>query len=287
MKKIILSLEKISKKDLSLVGSKAFRLAELKKEGLNVPQGFVLTTEGFSGFLKDNNLTPLVGRLTLGREEKFLEEICRELREKILKGKIRNSIRQPIRRGLKNLAADKMAVRSSATCEDGETASFAGQFESFLSLFADQVLEGVRRCWASIFSRRVLAYALFHEIPFYKIKMACLIQEMIEGEKGGLIFTKNILDGREDAVVIEALAGSPEEIVSATSDPNRWIIAKRKGDIISKTLMSSGGVLTEAEIKKLHQAALKIERFYQKPQDIEWVIKDKKVFILQARPITG
>lgn len=287
MIKVTLPLKKISKKDFSVVGSKAFRLAELKKMRLNVPSGFVLTTGGFDGFLKDNNLDSLVARLTLGREEKFLEEICKELQEKILKGKIKSNIRQPIKKGLKKLAVDKMAVRSSATCEDGETASFAGQFESFLSLFTDQVLEAIRRCWASVFSRRVLAYTLFHEVPFYKIKMACLIQEMIEGEKGGLVFTKNILNGREDAMVIEALAGSPEEIVSATGNPNRWIMSKKKADIVSKALITSKEILTKRELKKLHQVSLKIEKFYQKPQDIEWVIKNKQVFILQTRPITG
>jgi len=285
--KIVLQLEKITKKDFSLVGSKAFRLAELKKANFTIPQAFVLTTEAFDFFLRDNNLTPLVTRLTLGREEKFLEEICKELREKIVRGKIKSNIREVIKKSLKGLTADKVAVRSSATCEDGETASFAGQFESFLPLFTDQVLEGVRKCWASIFTQRVLIYTLFHEIPFYKIKMACLIQEMIEAEKGGLAFTKNILNGQGDALVIEALAGSPEEIVSATADPNRWIISKEKANIISKNLIDERGVLTEKELKELHHVSLKIERFYQKPQDIEWIIKKGRIFILQARPITG
>lgn len=285
--KTILSLEKLSKKDFSLAGSKAFRLAELHKQGFTVPRAFVLTTEGFDCFLKDNNLSSLVARLTLGREEKFLQEICEELREKIVKGKIKSNIRKPIEKALKNLRVNKMAVRSSAICEDRETASFAGQFESFLELFRDQVLEAVRKCWASVFSQRVLTYALFHEIPFYKIKMACLIQQMVESKKGGLVFTKNILNGQEDAVVIEALAGSPEEIVSATGNPNRWVMSKDKAEIISKNLVNKKRVLSQQDLKKLHQVSLKIENFYQKPQDIEWAMKGDKLFILQTRPITG
>jgi phosphoenolpyruvate synthase/pyruvate phosphate dikinase len=285
--KLVLPLEKITKKDFSLAGSKAFRLAELKKANFNIPRAFVLTIKAFDQFLADNNLSSLVARLTLGREEKFLNEICQELREKITKGKIKSNIRQVIQNSLKELETDKMAVRSSATCEDGETASFAGQFESFLPLFTDQILEGVRKCWASVFSPRILTYALFHEIPFYKIKMACLIQEMVEPEKGGLVFTKNILNGQKNALVIEALAGSPEEIVSATGNPNRWIIDKKTAKITNQTLIDDQGVLTKDELENLRQTALKIERFYQKPQDIEWAIKDGQLFILQTRPITA
>jgi len=285
--KITLPLEQITKKNLPQVGSKAFKLAELKKTGFIVPPAFILTTQGYQEFLKDNNLTSLVAQLTLGRDRKFLEQTCQELQVRILKGKINSVIRKAIQKGLDSLTMNKIAVRSSATCEDGQIASFSGQFESFLPLYANQVLESIRKCWASVFNQGILSYILFHEIPFYKIKMACLIQKVIKAEKGGLTFTKNLLNGQNDTLVIEALAGSPEQIVSATKNPNRWVISKKDGKVINKVLTNTYGILTKEELKRVFRTSLEIEKLYQKPQDIEWIINNKQLFILQTRPITG
>lgn len=234
--------------DLKLVGGKALNLVELKKAGFAVPHALVVTTEA------DEKM------------DKVLEE------EIFLK--------------LASLKSEKFAVRSSATVEDAKEASFAGQFESFLGVGKENLIEAVKKCWQSKYKQRVTFYCAFKKIPLALVKMAVLIQEMIFAEKGGVIFTCDIFHKRKNIILIEAAKGLGEKVVSGLVNPERITMEKESQKIREKT-SPTGEVLQAEEIKQLTAIALKTEQLYHLPQDIEWAIKDNKIYILQTRPITG
>ena len=287
MTKNILWLKEINKGQTSEVGGKALRLAELLRAGFKVPRAFCLTTTVYQEFLKDNQLMPQLSKLRLDRNKTILKNICNSLVNKILKGEIKTEVREQVNRDIKVLRTRRLAIRSSATCEDLYLASFAGQFESYLNILADQAFDSIRKCWASIFSNRVLTYTQFHDIELSAVKMAVLIQEMIDAEKGGVLFTKNVLDSTNPhAIIIEASAGMTDDVVSGLVEPERIIINKKTRTEISRQ-QPNGKILTGKEIKELVQLAVKIETHFQGvPQDIEWAISKEEIYLLQTRPIT-
>lgn len=283
----ILWLNEIEGKHKTKVGGKAFRLAELKQAGFRVPRAFCLSTDVFEEFLTYNKLFPQISLLRLDRDKAVLKQICQRLASNILQGKIPLGIREKIQKNLKQLGADRMAVRSSATAEDLYLASFAGQFESYLNLLADQVLDAIRKCWASVFSSRVLTYTLFHEVVLSQVKMAVLIQEMIIGDKGGVLFTRNTSkDGNPYMLVIEASRGAVEDVVSGLVEPERIVINKKTKTEVSRTI-PDGKILKPKEISQLAKLAMDVEDYFQGvPQDIEWTIQEGKIYLLQSRPVT-
>lgn len=231
-----------------MVGGKAWNLIQLFKAGFNVPKFFVITTNVFN-------------TRSFYLEEEFLENL-----EKL------NSLR--------------VAVRSSATCEDQADSSFAGQFESFLGVSREELLGTVKSCWEKVKSERVIDYAKSRHLCLKKVSMAVIIQEMIFAEKGGVIFTENVFEKKKEELIIEAASGLGEKIVSGLVDPQRIIINKKTKEI--KEIDSpEGEILNADEIEELINLSLKIEKFYGIAQDIEWAIYQEKVYVLQSRPITA
>lgn len=231
-----------------LVGNKAWNLTQLFKYGFKVPKFFVITAQVFA------------------LDSFYLEE-------EILKN-------------FDKLKSPHAAVRSSATCEDSQNSSFAGQFESYLAIPKEKIIETVKKCWASTKSPRVLSYATHHNINPSSIKMAVTIQEMIFAKKGGVIFTQDIFKNDLNHLIIEAASGLGEKIVSGLINPERVVVNKKTGLVIEKD-SPEGEVLTQREIGELVRMALKIEKNYHSPQDIEWAIGGGKIYILQSRPITN
>lgn len=246
-KREILWLNQIKNEDLSLVGGKALNLAKLKNQGFNVPNAFVITTQA------RGEISP--------HAKKILENF-------------------------KKLNSKRVAVRSSATCEDKPGVSFAGQFESYLSVKKDSLLQKVKKCWTSAHNPAALAYARCQGVSPEAIKMAVIVQEMIFAEKGGVIFTRDIAKNDSDHLVIEAARGLGENVVSGIVNPERIVVDKKSGKLIEKET-PEGKVLTKKEIQKLAKIGIEIEKLYHSPQDIEWAIMKGKIYILQSRPITG
>ncbi len=231
-----------------LVGGKAWNLIRLKNWGLNVPQAFVITTEA--------------------------------------QGKITGEVKRLILKNLTNLDTEKLAVRSSATVEDTQLASFAGLFESYLGVSKKELVAAIEKCFSSITNERVRIYCGYKKISLADIKMAVIVQEMIFAEKGGVIFTEDVFRNDKDVLVIEAAKGLGEKVVSGLVNPERLMISKETKTVVERQAID-GPVLTEKEIKDLTIIAIKIEELYQLPQDIEWAIMQNKIFILQSRPITA
>lgn len=287
MKPIILSLNEINTEQHEIiVGVKALRLAQLLHQGLSIPQAFVVTTNAFDLFFEKNNLYYLLERLSTEDDISILAKVYQKLRREIKKGVMPSLLEKEIEKEIDKKKLPFIAVRSSATAEDLAGASFAGQFESYLNIPRVRLFDYIKTCWASLFEDRVLPYTLYHKIPMHGIKMAVLVQEMIKAEKGGVIFTKDVLRDNERLMVIEAVKGLGEKVVSGISEPDRYLVEKQDLKIINQKLKGKKTVLSQEEIFSLASLGLQIENFYHSFQDIEWLIKNGKIFLLQARPIT-
>jgi pyruvate,water dikinase len=124
--------------------------------------------------------------------------------------------------------ARSFAVRSSATVEDAARSSFAGQFESKLNVRgADALLAAIKSCWLSLFSERALVYLAQQRVPAEKVKMAVVVQEMVEAEHAGVVFTADPLTGAADWFVVECVSGLGEGLVQGTVQPGRVVVEKR------------------------------------------------------------
>ncbi len=200
-----------------------------------------------------------------------------------------------------------VAVRSSATTEDLSTASFAGQQESFLNVKGNkQLIEKIKKCFSSLYTPRAIYYREKRGFHRAKSLLTVIVQKMINSEKSGVMFTKNPIKG--EGILIEAVFGLGEGIVSGKINPDSYIVSqelevidKKIGDKKKALVRSSSGeteevklteeknnrqVLTDGEIKSLANYGLKIEEHYKKPQDIEFAIENKEIYIVQSRPIT-
>jgi pyruvate,water dikinase len=182
---------------------------------------------------------------------------------------------------------DFVAVRSSAVSEDGLTASFAGQQESYLNVRGDAVLDRVRECWASFFSPRALFYRA-QKAVLGDTRMAVVVQEMVQADTSGVMFTVDPIRNRRDCMVIEAAAGLGEAIVSGHVTPDHYVISRDDGAVIDTFIPDEqrGRALSETDLQTLRNIGLRIEAFFGCPQDVEWSIRSGELLVLQSRPIT-
>jgi pyruvate,water dikinase len=175
-------------------------------------------------------------------------------------------------------------VRSSATVEDAAGMSFAGQFESILNVRgADALLAAIKACWRSLFSERALVYLARQRVPAEKVKMAVLVQEMVEAGHAGVVFTADPLTGATNRLVVECVSGLGEGLVRGIVQPERVVVEKRTGRVLASP---ENKLLSSATLKNLCDLARQTERLFSAPQDIEWAQREGGVFLLQSRPIT-
>lgn len=229
------------------IGGKARNLCEMIKLNLPVPEGFVITTD---------NLT--------------------------------NGIKSEIIKNFKKLVKkySSVSVRSSANFEDSENGSFAGLFET--SLYVDDeksLFNSIKKCFESVKKQGVKIYAKKHDIDPNKIKMNVIVQGMIDADRSGVIFTKNTINN-DNSMIIEIVNGICNNAVAGLITPTRYHVDKKTLKIVEKNIWRNQ-TLTEKEIKNLIEYGKMLEKYFNKPQDIEWVIQNNKIFLLQTRPITG
>ena len=273
----------VGKQDKVLVGGKGFSLGLLTNFGINVPCGFVVTSDSYQVYLNHNRIK------TLNAAAK----------QKILDGEFPDAMAVEIQQQLKNLGGQYFAVRSSSISEDSSDKSFAGMFESYLNVQPQDVLEAVKKCYISTLSERVLHYRNQEEA------IAVVIQVMVDSQAAGVSFTKHPLTGEQDVVMIETCSGLGEPLVSGMITPDLYVADKQTGAILKKQkhthqhkmIRQAGGNKTvpidgtelkinPSHIRKLVACANKIEQFYNFACDIEWCIDDDTVYIVQSRPIT-
>ena len=308
---MILDFNEIKKEDVLVAGGKGANLGEMTSAKINVPSGFVITADAYRDFLKVNAIDILIEngiKKSVDDERKLLNE-AEHFRGKIKSGKFPERLENAIREKYFNLGNNtRVAVRSSATAEDLPDASFAGQQETYLNVQGiESVLNAVRNCYASLWGNRAVSYRFHQGYDQTSVSIAVVIQEMIESEKSGVLFTVNPVNKKENEMQINASFGLGESVVSGRVTADSYIIDK-SGNIIEVNIGSKETqiiygdnetvevsvnpdkrktrALNDREILELMKCGLEIEKHYRMPMDIEWAIKNDIVYILQARAIT-
>jgi pyruvate,water dikinase len=286
---LIISLEKIRDHDLPLIGNKAFGLARMSQIGLKVPSGFCITATAFREHLETNKLIGFIesaaGKLNSASSE-ARKSILLEIRQAIINAPVAGKLRSEIENHYQAFAANRVAVRSSATAEDLPGHSFAGQYETYLGI-ADLAgcIDAVKKCWASLWTERAYEYRQKNGFDHLAVNMAVIVQSLIEADASGVIFTADPVNGYKSRMIIEAVPGLGDALVSGKATPQRFVVAKRKCRIVSKNLTSKSHI-ADSVVKRLAKLGKKVEKHFESPQDIEWAISNNKIFFLQTRPIT-
>lgn len=282
--------------DLSLAGGKGANLGELTRAGMNVPAGFVLTTAAYQACVPapDHSAIDV-------RDLHALVGTAAAIRDQIEAAPLGPAISSAVATAYRDLGESvTVAVRSSATAEDLPGASFAGQQESYLHVTEEEaVLMAVRRCWASLWTDRAIRYRLEQGIDSSSVAMAVVVQAMAPYEVAGVVFTRNPITGRGDELLVNAVRGAGEQLVSGQVTPDQWVCGP-DGTVRSFTPAPRPGVglrplgagapvrgcLHHGQVAELVRLARQVEAYFGTPQDIEWSYGQGRFYLLQARPIT-
>ncbi|MGD8522708.1 MAG: PEP/pyruvate-binding domain-containing protein [Desulfobacterales bacterium] len=321
----VLHFETLDKSSLPVVGGKNASLGEMIKAGIRVPPGFAVTTDSYLDFVTRAEILDEIYK-TLSdldpNDVASLDKAADQVQEYILNAPIPDEIQNAIKDEYSQLCrlcqveAIPVAVRSSATAEDLPTASFAGQQDTYLWITgADQVIQNVRKCWASLFTPRAIAYRIKNNFEHEKVLISVGVQKMVNSRAAGVMFTINPTDGDISKVVIEGSWGLGETVVSGSVNPDKFVVDKvmmeinersistkhiecvydvDKGEVVNADVdetMQCECCMEDQEIKALVKIAKEIEAHYGRAMDIEWAIdKDfsfpENMFIVQARPET-
>ena len=246
------SLSELRSVDATRCGGKAANLGELLAAGFEVPAGFVVHTDAFDQAVTDSDLS-----------------------------EIPTDIATEIRRQVAALGDIALAVRSSGVAEDTDDASFAGQYDTFLDVRGPEaVLEAVKKCWASTRSDHVVAYQNKHGL---RGSMAVVVQVLVDADIAGVAFTANPITGARDEVVVSAVHGLGEALVSGEVSPDEWVVGPNGAECRT----APQDAIDEAGAREIALLAARVRDHYGRPQDIEWARKDGVLHLLQARPITA
>ncbi|GAA0292555.1 pyruvate, water dikinase [Halarchaeum salinum] len=305
-------LADISAEDVPSVGGKGASLGELTQAGLPVPSAFVVTADTYRTFLEESGVADeLFAALDVDPEDSAaLAEAAATAKELVLDAGMPDEVRESVLAAYDDLGdAPFVAVRSSATAEDLPDASFAGQQETYLNVTREDLLERVKRCWASLFTQRAIYYREEQGFDHERVDIAVVVQRMVDAEKSGVLFTSHPSTGAPTTIV-EAAWGLGEGVVSGSVSPDNYVIDRESGEIeevtvaTKKTLVErdpatgetterevseerrDARVLDEAELTELLRLGERVEEHYDTPQDVEWAIADGEVYMLQSRPIT-
>jgi len=308
----VLSLADIRPQDRRVVGGKGFSLAVMTQQGLRVPATLVVTTRAYEHFV---SATGLKGRLLLELRRKHFKDLRWEemwdaslrIRHLFLNQRMPEDLDESLREALSPRLPERCVVRSSAPGEDSRKASFAGLHASFVNVAGlEAVLDHLKLVWASLWSDAALLYRRELGLDVKKSVMAVLVQDMVAGEKSGVVFGQNPQDPSQ--AVIEAVYGLNQGLVDGTVEPDRWILDRETGAILTYhpapkhdiLLPGEEGVrlasllpeqtqvppLTEAEVVQVHRLVRRSEVLFGAPQDMEWTFAGEELVTLQSRPIT-
>lgn len=305
--------------DRLTAGGKGASLGELTRADIAVPPGFVVLTGAFERFLQALEAeAPLrAGIEALDPTDiGAVSEATAKVRERLIGAELPADVRAAILSAHAELVGEAgdapVAVRSSATTEDSEEASFAGLQDTYLWVIGgDDVLAQVRKCWASLYSVESVCYRRRQNLPEAGVAMGVVVQRMVDARCAGVMFTRSPTTGDRSVVTIEGAWGLGSAVVSGEVTPDRWVVAKLTGEIpvrdisdkhIEQLPAPGGGVadhevpadrrtspcLDDAELQALREVGRKVERHYGKPQDIEWALDRETgdLLLLQSRPET-
>jgi pyruvate,water dikinase len=325
--KLVRRFDEVGINDWPSVGGKGASLGELAGAGIRVPQGCVVTTAAF-----EQCLAAVDPRGSIRREiERVAADdlvactrVGAEVRAQLEGATLPEDLQKQIATHYNELYSwaatagngEAVAIRSSATCEDRADASFAGLQDTYLWVRGvDSVMEHIRKCWASLYAVESVMYRRRLNLPEQGLAMGVVIQRMIDSRCSGVMFSRSPNTGDRSVVVVEASWGLGSAIVSGEVTPDKYVVGKITGEIVSRTVSTKmrmhqpnragAGVIEEEvpadqqntaclsddELHQLVDIGKRVERLYGCPQDIEWAIArdlpaTENTFLLQSRPET-
>lgn len=313
MEKFVLYFDEINKTSLPYVGGKGANLGEMTKAGFPVPQGFCVTTSAYQAFIQTSNeMSNFFAQLDNINADNLdqIRILGQQIRNHLESVSISSDLESLIIGAWQRTGQNKAyAVRSSATAEDLPTASFAGQQETYLNVRGqEQLLNSVRRCWASLFTDRAISYRAKNGFDHRQVFLSVVVQEMVFPDVSGIMFTANPISGNRKVISIDASFGLGEALVSGLVSADLYQVRENK--IIEKKISNKkiaiyavpeGGTVTnnlsieqqeaqalpDGRIIELAELGRKIEAHYGAEQDIEWCFANGRFYIVQSRPITS
>lgn len=318
----IKDFDQLGRGDVEEAGGKGANLGELTQAGFHVPRGFVLTTAAYADFVEANGLGARIlelATLPADAPQQDYDGAAQQIRslfsDRVMPPGIARELSEAYSRlghALPDASGEDIpvAVRSSATAEDLASASFAGQQDTYLNIRgAEAVAASVIACWASLWNARAMAYRAREGLDPATVRLAVVIQQMVESDSAGVMFTANPANGRRDQVVVSASWGLGESVVSGAVTTDDIVVDPAAGRILSRltadkevmTAYSEDGtaeqpvpgpkrrepVLDDAAAAALARQGTAIAEHFAAPQDIEWARAGGEFFIVQARPITA
>lgn len=318
---LIKEFKRLSKEDVDVAGGKGASLGEMTNAGIPVPPGFVVLAGSFDRFLKETQTSADIEAILKKvdhRDTNSVDGASAEISAIIMNAPMPDDIQAEILKSFRELDSEFVAVRSSATAEDSSSASWAGELESYLNVIEKELLESVKKCWASLFTPRAIFYRFEKEMHDTAVSVAVVIQKMVQSEISGISFTVHPVTEDHNQMVIEAGYGLGEAIVGGMITPDTYIISKSNigrhtpelDEVIIDKYVSEQAIkiirngkagtkevavlegdrenqkLDDEKIAKLAEICLNIEKHYGFPCDIEWAFENNRFYIVQSRPIT-
>lgn len=315
-----LDFSRISHADFARVGGKCASLGEMTQAGVAVPPGFAVTTDAYQAMLEHHGMRAEIERHLAGVDPFDIDQVDRAaqaIRIRIRSHKLPAEVETAIRTAYAAMGDNMpVAVRSSATAEDLPDASFAGQQDTYLWVNgADQVVEKVRDCWASLYTTRAVAYREKNRIPHIDVLMSVGVQKMVNARAAGVVMSLDPVNGDRTKIVIDASWGLGEMVVSGVVTPDNFTVEKVLMEIIDRKISdkhvelvgdAEAGeaverevpearrriqCLTDAEVVAVAALAKRLEKQNKCPQDVEWAIdadlpEGENLLALQSRPET-
>jgi len=318
MKRVVW-FQEVDKDDVGLAGGKGANLGELTKTGIPVPPGFIVTSHSYFHFLKESGLAPQIAALLSSldpNDSAKLQATSEQIKALITSAEMPGDVAAEVRRAYREMGEGPVAVRSSGTAEDLAEASFAGQQSTFLNVVGgENVVAALQACWASLFEARAIFYRANAGFDHLKVGIAVPVQRMVQSRRSGVMFTLEPVSGDRTKIVIEAIYGLGEAIVSGALTPDLYVLDKASLSILQKTVARQEKQLTrnpestvfaednnawadvpkddvklqklsDAEIATVAEIGKRVEEHYGGPQDIEWAEENGEIYIVQARPVT-
>lgn len=312
---LLLPFTEIGIGDRLLVGGKGASLGEMTRAGLPTPQGFVITTMAFNAWLQSLDQHYAIRRRIAALKPGDLDavKLCtRDIRECIEQAPLHDDLLEAIASAYTQIGEDEpVAVRSSATSEDSEEASFAGLQDTYLWVKGlNSLLDRLLACWASLYNPESVSYRLRLGLPEDQLAMGVVVQRMVYSRCSGVMFTRSPTTGDRSVITIEGSWGLGSSIVSGEVTPDRFVVNKVTGEFRTRNIadkaiehvpVDSGGIreqavsdtlrrqccLSEEQLRALVALGKQVERHYGAPQDIEWALdQEGSIHLLQSRPET-
>jgi rifampicin phosphotransferase len=270
---LVRRLSEVSAADVAIAGGKGANLGELARAHFPVPDGFILTTEAYALAARAARADP--------QDPPAAAEALRTVA-------IPDAISAAARAAYAALGGGPVAVRSSATAEDLPGASFAGQQDTYLNVAGEAaLLDAIRRCWASLWNERAVAYRRANGVDDARVCLAVVVQRMVDAVAAGVLFTADPVTGRRRRAAIDASAGLGDKLVSGAVDPDHYLVDTARRHILERRPAGSTAVLSDDELLALASLGDRVERHFGGPQDIEFALdRERRRWLVQARPIT-